>query len=258
MLWIEFMFEDHETFISPEDPNQIIWRFIDFAKFVDLISSNELFFLRLDRFDDQFEGSHTLPTVENRTAYFKHMVEIGEMTTEGAEKTKKILTKHYEEQRKHYAINCWHMNSSESAAMWSLYSKVGAGIAIRSTYLRLKESFKLTPLSIHIGKVSYVDYSRDATGWGVGFIPVLLKGKSFEHEHELRAVIWSWEGGNKDLCDPIDDGVRVRIDIDILIESVLLAPFTPQWIRSLVINVMDKYQLIKPIRNSILEGLPVY
>ena len=47
-------------------------------------------------------------------------------------------------------------------------------------------------------------------------------------------------------------------DINELIDSVYLAPFTPMWIRSLVKNVMEKYAIQKTIVNSVLEGKPVY
>jgi len=38
------------------------------------------------------------------------------------------------------AINCWHMNDHESAAMWKLYLKSDEGIAIQSTYRKLKDA----------------------------------------------------------------------------------------------------------------------
>ena len=252
------MIKDHPTFIPPDNKEQLIWRYIDFTKFVDLLSTQELYFTRVDKLEDIFEGSNTIPTVENREAYFKYMVEIGEMTQEGAEKTKKILDKYHEEQRQHYAVNCWHMNNYESAAMWSLYAKEDAGIAIRSTYERLKNAFNESPIVLHIGKINYVDFFKDLTSWGIGFIPILLKGKSFEHEKELRAVIWSWEEQNKKYCEPFDFGIRVKINLDVLVESVFIAPHTQKWIRNLIESMMDKFEFCKPLHYSCLEGKPAY
>jgi hypothetical protein len=39
-------------------------------------------------------------------------------------------------------INGWHYNEYESAAMWDLYSQANAGIAIQSTYRKLRDSFQ--------------------------------------------------------------------------------------------------------------------
>ena len=41
---------------------------------------------------------------------------------------------------KYNAINCWHMNDHESAAMWKLYLKSNEGIAVQSTYETLRDS----------------------------------------------------------------------------------------------------------------------
>jgi len=74
----------------------------------------------------------------------------------------------------------------------------------------------------------------------------------------LRAVIWSWEGSNKELCDPIGHGIRVKVDIDTLIESVYIAPNSPEWYKSLVQTLMIKFALEKPLNHLILDQNPVY
>lgn len=154
------MFKEHPTFKAPEKQEQFIWRYLDFTKFVDLLATEELYFTRVDKFDDKFEGSNTIPTVENRDAYFQYMVTAGEMTPESASKAKEILDKFYEEQRQHYAVNCWHMNDHESAAMWSLYAKESTGIAIRSTYKRLINAIQASPLIILVIPLSMAFKSK--------------------------------------------------------------------------------------------------
>jgi hypothetical protein len=47
------------------------------------------------------------------------------------------------------------MSRYESAAIWSLYAKVGSGIAIRSTVKRLR---KAIPADVLFGMIMYVDY----------------------------------------------------------------------------------------------------
>jgi len=96
------MFEDHPSFEAPKNLEQNIWRYLDFTKFVDLLVTNDLYFTRVDQFEDKFEGSNTKPTVKSREAFFKHLVSIGEMNPKRAQETSILLEKHYMEQRKHY------------------------------------------------------------------------------------------------------------------------------------------------------------
>ncbi len=49
------MFEEHPCFNTPSDDTKI-WRYMDFTKFVNLLDTKSLFFVRSDKFDDPFEG----------------------------------------------------------------------------------------------------------------------------------------------------------------------------------------------------------
>lgn len=169
-----------------------------------------------------------------------------------------ILKEHEVFYKSYFGINCWHINDHESAAMWSIYSNKGAVIAIQSTYKKFVDSFSDSPYIIHVSLIEYVDYLKDVTKWGNSFIPILQKGKSYEYEQEIRAVIWSREGKNKELCDPIESGIRIKDNLNTLIEKIYIAPLTPKWIHNLIINILNKYNVSKPIEDSLLEGKPVY
>jgi hypothetical protein len=60
-------------------------------------------------------------------------------------------------------INCWHMNESESATMWDLYTKAdSAGVAIQTTFKRLSDSLdKANSEEISIGRVKYIEYDKE-------------------------------------------------------------------------------------------------
>ena len=60
------MYKDHLTFKAPEDKNSKIWRYMDFTKFVPLLNSESLFFLKEDKFDNQFEDYYPRLNVESR------------------------------------------------------------------------------------------------------------------------------------------------------------------------------------------------
>jgi hypothetical protein len=90
------MYKEETQFHTPENET-IIWRYLDFEKFVDLITSKKLFMCRSDKFEDPFEGMLKLKDT-NQSQF--------DLNT---------LTK------KFYFINCWHINDIQSAAMWKIF-----------------------------------------------------------------------------------------------------------------------------------------
>ncbi len=104
------------------------------------------------------------------------------------------------------AVNCWHMNEHESAAMWKLYLKSDEGIAVQSTYNKLLNSMHdSNDFMLLVGAVNYIDYNKEVIPFGNAFYPYIHKRKSFEHERELRAVITP----SKILTKP--DGTKTKI-----------------------------------------------
>ena len=84
--------------------------------------------------------------------------------------------------------------------------------------------------------------------------PFLFKRISFEHEREIRAVIWNTQT-NRETVDEddkvtieiIDHGKFSNIDIETLIETIYVSPTAPSWFHKLVISILNKYNLDKPV-----------
>jgi hypothetical protein len=60
------------------------------------------------------------------------------------------------------------------------------------------------------------------------------KRKSFEHERELRAILWLISFRNYVPIEgksppPPDVGISLPVDLDRLIEAVYVAPTSPEW-----------------------------
>jgi hypothetical protein len=261
----------------PENENVRVWRYMTFIKFMSLLDRSALYFARVDRLGDPFEGSYgrrnltgdLLP--EEMIPVFKSMVpgskSVGLHTSTPAERRSSFVFA----QRTTYA-NCWHMNDHESAAMWSVYSRSGEGIAIQSTYQRLRDCFNSPDhnQSVTIGVVKYIDYEVDAVPETSSLFRYLYKRKSFEHEHELRALsIGSIpkpvEGrGINSLTVPTEPGKYIDISLPTLIESVHVSPKSPDWVtdlvRSTVVQMAMRYEFDRgvPVINSRLDDQPLY
>lgn len=230
-----------------EEPNENtkIWRYLDFTKFISLLDTSKLFFTRVDLFEDPFEGSLPKKNVELRSQY-----------ANPDERSK--IDKHW---RVCIAANCWHENEHESAAMWKLYLKSGEGVAIQSTYAKLKQSVIDQKDIVRIGEVQYIDYETEMIKEEGLTKPFFYKRKSFAHENEIRAIIFEPPvTAPSDIFDKgtIQDGLTIDIDLSNLIQKVYLAPNAPFWFRDLVCSLIKKYEYNFEVVHSDLDKSPVF
>lgn len=221
---------------------------MDFTKFVSMLDRRALFFARSDRLGDPFEGSYSKMTVQARP-----------LTMLASD-----MSLFNEEIRKFVIINSWTMSESESAAMWKLHLVSNKRVAIQSTFKRLAKSFDSYTQDVFIGQVKYIDYETEYLPEDNVFYPFLHKRRSFEHEHELRAMISSFPSKNlieffNDLSKKaFADGEYVDVNLDILVEKIFVSPASPKWFSELVRSIVSKYSLLKEVTQSSLDSSPVF
>jgi hypothetical protein len=264
-------FTEHPVFQAP-DRETTIWRYMGLAKFLSLLDKSSSFFASIDTLarDDPFEGRYTNASIKA----FREMTVANFKQRYGAfrEVSDEVVANLLEMQRKipntmrplRHAIfvNSWYMHSYESAAMWSLYLKSQEGIAIKSTFGHLVDSFEEEELNIYAGRIRYIDYHQEHIPEGNIFYPFVFKRRSFEHENELRALVGRLDlpgvlgvGGTPE--EPLS-GIYIRVKVDRLIERVYVAPTAPTWVRELVHNLVRRYSLDKEIVQSDLAVGPIY
>lgn len=215
---------------------QPLWRYMDFAQFMALLVTETLHLTRIDMFDDAWEGF--VPRLEKVGGFFEDQI-----LSDNRE-----LRAQAQGERKRFCATCWHANDGHSDAMWKLYLKGSHGIAIRTTFRRLKESLERTPEHIIASWVDYYDETRNPP-----FVPGMLhaclkKRKCFEHEKEVR-LIWEAPQGKTVDCD----GINVKCEIRALIDEILLFPTGPKWFEDLVRKICgenDGYHILAEIRRN--------
>lgn len=251
-----------EPFESP-NPDDKLWRYMDIAKFISMLSTNSLYFAPAASFDDPFEGAKG--TLERETKWNDYYLEFfryaiktapgiskeqssGDKLEETAQRLLHELAQSGINDRKNTCISCWHCNEFESEAMWKLYSvNTMNAVAIETTYHKLYQALDEDPY-IDIGKVKYIDYRKQYSGIGCGAF--WYKRKSFEHEREVRALIRNHNNNGK--------GVSHPINLDILIENVYVSPYAPEWFAEVVRDVVKRYGLNKPVLYSAMSDRPFY
>lgn len=254
---------------TPPYRNKRIWRYMDFTQLIYMLEQETLYFNRADSFEDPFEGSVPKATTEDREKM------IDEFSSEWNEQ---LISKFRKICKERTYLNCWHLNENESAAMWDLYLKTNEGICIQSTYERLKSALEKSRETVYIGKVEYINYSKDhipdrdqETPLGNTISPFLHKRESFKHESELRAIIQEFprdDGDDfviseeeleaEDTGGESPSGRYVDIDLDELIDTIRVAPSAPDWIVELLESVLETYGLDKDIIPSSMESEPIY
>ena len=219
----------------PEDPDTIVWKYLDLSKFLDLLLSKKLFMSRSDKFEDQYEGTFSEPTFE----------EIKKLAINNPE-----FLNYYKTHREKVAISSWHINEYESFAMWQIFTQNSEGLAIQSTIGRLQKALKPeTNLKQYIGQVNYIDYKKEYIPFDDLFFPFLFKRKSFQYEREVRII-----SDTSDTAITINDGIKINVDINQLIDKIYIHPKSENWYKNLVIELVSKLGFDIAIEKSDLES----
>ena len=244
------MYEEHPGFKSPNE-DATLWRCMDFTKFVSLLETQSLYFARADRLGDPFDGSYSRANTALRPALYEWKLPDADWGR---------LWSFFKAMRQFTLINCWHESDHESAAMWRLYSREHDGIAVKTNFRSLTRSFTCGDV-IHIGKVDYVDYNTTFIPEGNSFYPYPHKRQSFEHEREVRAITLKIPDGGVSLDMPQETGATgsyCAVDLSLLIEEVIVAPYADSWFLELVQAVAVRYGLTAPVSRSGLSESPTW
>jgi len=218
-----------------EDPEIIIWKYLDLSKFLDLLLSQKLFMSRSDKFEDQYEGTFSEPTYE----------EIKKLSIDNPD-----FLNYYKSHRERVAISSWHINEYESFAMWQIFTQNSEGLAIQSTIGKLQKSLiSETNSKQFIGEVNYIDYKKEYIPFEDAFFPFLFKRKSFQYEREVRVITDVTECNIK-----LNDGLKINVDINQLIEKIYIHPKSENWYKNLVIQLVKQLGFDFRIEKSDLES----
>mgnify|MGYP003627170458 CR=1 FL=1 len=253
----------HEAFAQPEK-NTPLWRYMDLAKLLDLLTTESLFFPNVTSFDDAFEATSPKPLVEeidkliSDDEYRKTRAE--EIDEDVLQKTIEQFQNLKRELRKSMFVSCWHANANESAYMWKIYTQIGDSIAIQLPYENLCASL---PDEVLIGLVHYIDYEgetfRDRSLFTNLINWVSHKRLAYAHENEVRAVLFDFQGRHEFSSDKIkrvDDGYRVKGDLSNLDATIVVNPDASSWLAEAVNGLIAMTGLKWPVTQSALLQEP--
>ncbi|EOO12804.1 DUF2971 domain-containing protein [Bacillus cereus] len=251
------MFKEIVGVNSNIEGNAKLWRYMDFTKLVSLLSTQSIYLCRSDEFKDVFEGALFGYGVENAREEIEKMCS-GLGFSEGfthsqlgkAEKLVDLAKKLAENNRKNVFINCWHLNEYESAAMWDLYLKSNEGIAIQTTFDKVKESLNVCEEDIYIGEVQYLDHTKQKN-LNKSYLELFFtKRISFKHEQEVR-LVYALTPFHEEYDENSNvKGKSIQVDLTHLIERVYVSPDAAPWFVDVVKVILKKFNIHAEVIHS--------
>ena len=246
-----------------QNEQSVIWRFMDFTKFVSVLDKGSIFLCRADKLDDSFEGSSTESDTNFwKSEYYVRKIREGKEGYAMMQQNLQDISGGFELLKKFVNINSWYMKEYESAAMWKLYAKTNEAVTIRSSYKRLRESLPDCD-QLLIGQVKYIDYRKERMEEKCITDRFFYKRKSYEYEEEIRIILL--KNLNGELPSAIqaqavetEGGIYVKTQIDTLIEKVYVAPNSPDWFRELVKRILKLYGFHKEVIRTSLDDKALY
>ena len=248
----------HPVFTHPPRQDAMIWRYMDFTKFVSMLEHQGLFMSRVDLLGDPFEGS--IPE-SNRGALMRiaqaHGVPLDTL------RVSYEMSAFRQQLRREIYVNCWHLSDVESAAMWSLYSKSNEVIAVQSSFMSLFNQIESSDQDpYYVGAIRYIDYQKETINEGNIFWPFVHKRKSFQHECEVR-IVHQLRSNHPDFPgEPFKretpNGFWKPINLERLFSRIFVSPASDPWFLDLVQKVVARYELTTKVFQSDLKASPVF
>lgn len=229
------MYQHYKCFDELHD-EAILWRYLDLPRYLDLLLKQQLFFCRADRFEDPFEGMNSANT------------SLSPQESNGSE----LYSKENSIQKEQVTINSWHLNDKENYAMWKIYANGSYGLAIQTTFRKLRESFSSCDKAVYIGKVVYYDDDAIRQPIEDPILPFFRKRSIYQYENEVRCCYkipagqteftWQEQGD--------DNGVFIASEVNSLIERIYISPYSPKWLEEIIQGINAKFDLSKEIIHS--------
>jgi len=226
-------------------------------------------FSRLDKLGDPFEGALFTPEAVDSSVK-ENLKIIFEETTGKKFSDEDFLTRlkygKYPELYRQVTYVCnFHLNAHESCYMWLKFLNGNYGVALKTTASKLKKCFHCDPtFEEHICQVKYKDKENEKLKRLLEI--VYSKWIELIDENEVRVIIFPNDLLQK--YDPIPYsnsignfdspyGIKVPVDLDILFDSIVVSPGTPEWIRNCLNEILKNYNVNKKVEQSKMDVISI-
>ncbi|MFC3912848.1 DUF2971 domain-containing protein [Pseudaeromonas sharmana] len=236
-----------------QNPNRTLTRYISLTKLLAFLEHG-LFIPKATLFDDELEGV---------LYYFGEKKPTNHIISR--ESIRSCMDWIY--------ISCWHLDETESHAMWKIYGASSESVAIQTTEADFKYAYFSLKSNMHtyFDSVRYKNPTQDnikeldsifvlnnintPTYENTATYAALLSfmkhsGFSFENEARLIAIDPNANSTSKNNSNGISIS---NIESQQMIKKILIHPYAPVWFEKLVIDILcNRYKLDIPVHRSVL------
>jgi hypothetical protein len=218
------------------DDSQNLWRYMGLSKLISLLEKKSLWLARADTFHDRHEGRFPDYMRKATAKVYEDLKPEEKLRVKGVDDFQDFL-------RKNTFLSCWHKNSDENMVMWQIYGRNNDAVAVQTTVGRMKKSLVLSSIRGNWLKLDSITYKRPEEISGI--LPYedcfFIKRPHFHFEKEVRLSLdtYSTESPSKDT----PKGHRLRVDIELLIEKVLIHPDSEGWFEDVIKSIMKRFRV---------------
>jgi len=240
-----------------------------------MLNTGALYFCRADKFSDPFECSVPRKETDFRESeeHFRSTERVfkksgGTFDKEHAKKQSTDRAATHIKIKRATTVNCWHINTGESDAMWQLYLKDNEGVAIKTTAGKLRKVLAGVKQQIGMSKVRYLDYEN-----GIWFhdteyphpyynfiTPIFHKRLAFDHESELRLYHHDYQREKDGYWENLDNpkGELIELNVAELVEEIIFHPTSDAIAQQKVVNAAKKTGYNFKFQKSKMNAEPGY
>jgi len=250
--------------LTEKELDLAVCRYLTFPKFMNMLAYSAIWFSKLNILQDQFEG--LMPT-QAKVKMFADSQKWKQVFPENLHsQIDGMADRNEEDGRGLFVVNCWYLGKADSPKMWKEYGGGPAGIAINSTIRKLSQYVYVWSEYSHIGKVKYVNldtYEMTSYEANQAHERAFLKNAKYSEENEVRIVTMNLKSprcvgmdgepdtqdqySGKNMNNRENPGLYIGIDFNSLVDSIVLAPGSPNWIKNTINKIFKMSNLVAPI-----------
>jgi hypothetical protein len=241
-----------QTPVRPSNES-IIWRYIGLDKFIDILLTGTIKFTLASIATDKNEINWILKNLEESKEFETHA---------------ESASLHIKNLRNSTYISCWTMKENESRSLWATYlDSTKQGVAIKSNVGNFIKAVEWNKFSF---SYSIVDYRNEFHFEELqnNLVIINTKNKAYEEEAEVRFFITGLdeiitqfdkpEIKHRILMDYLNGTeshkkiISLKIDLDLLISELMISPYSSDWQKKNIIQLIKDYkpELLDRLSNS--------
>jgi len=240
-------------------------------KFLDLILNRSIYFANARKMEDRFEMEIPIKSLDERKADYLERGQTLNKIHSAMEKEVSVAKRFKE----NTYVNCWSLHNAESYALWKIYLGGSInGVAIKSTVSKLvhcletidKKAELISEINsapfemniplleidgLKIGEVAYKNHIERSSFTKTNL--AITKKEYYEYEKEIR--VFGTSNNQYEFDDPdkynlaIYNGFHLSINIDEMIDSIVISPYSPPWFKE------NLRVLIKKLNEALIDKI---